>query len=80
MFFQWLSWSIIIASTVPACPSLSVSVPQGFSHVSHLFCLATVIGTALLPNNSVLIREVAFAERERHIHSQYFAAKHLYMS
>ena len=30
-----------------------------------------LIGTPLLPNNSVLIREVSFGEREHYIHSQY---------
>ena len=30
-----------------------------------------LIGTPLLPKNSVLIREVSFGEREHYMHSQY---------
>ncbi len=37
-----------------------------------LYSSAPLIRTSLLPNNSVLIREVFFGEREHHMHSQYF--------
>ncbi len=42
----------------------------------HTVCLHTygsppLIGTPLLPNNSVLIREVSFGDREHHMYSQH---------
>ena len=36
-----------------------------------------LIGTPLLPNNSVLIREVSLAAREHHMHSRHLLAKNL---
>ncbi len=36
-----------------------------------------LIGTALLPSNAVLIREVSFGERKDHMHCWSFAAKNL---
>ncbi len=39
-----------------------------------------LIRTPLLPQNSVLIREVSFGEREQYIHSQYLLPKNCVLS
>ncbi len=47
---------------------LSLSIDD-FSPVQY--SIPPLIRTPLLPNNSVLIREVSFGKREHHMHSQY---------
>ena len=40
-----------------------------------LYSSPPLIGTPLLPQKCVLIREVSFGEREHHMHSQYLLPK-----
>ncbi len=44
-------------------------------YIIYMYSSPPLIRTPLLPQNSVLIREVSFAEREHHMHSQYLLSK-----
>ena len=57
--------------------------PQGSKwgkKFSKLYSSLPLIGTPFLPNNSVLIREVSFGEREHHMHVRYLLPRFCVLS